>query len=270
MWRADKRRLGTWYCTDGRLCTNNKLAYNNLMRSIYDLFRERLRRCLSLQRNAHKKAKHGDYTHERGRSNNLDKPQLTVRKTLSKSISLEPCVQESIWLWASRHGVNANEMATRDGVSTRRIQFGLAAAACRESRMLKDVRHPPRLVPLFPLGPYSPQSACRRHRPIERGSVFCCMVCHTSGQDDHPALQLDPRFDPKLDDTSTYISQKHLVTKGSVRRRVDNVVGGFLGRVIARYRDAPIEGANRRSGDDKFGDSWRCFSAEMCDLSPME
>ena len=156
------------------------------------------------------KAKHADYTHERGRSNNLDTPQLTVRKTLSKSISLEPCVQESIWLWASRHGVNANEMATRDGVSTRRIQFGLAAASCRESRMLKDVRHPPRLVPLFPLGPYSPQSACRHHRPIERGSVFCCMVCHTSGQDDHPALQLDPRFDPKLDDTSTASLSKTL------------------------------------------------------------
>jgi hypothetical protein len=149
------------------------------------------------------KAKHTEYTHERERRDNLDVPQLTVRKTLSKSIKLEPCVQESIWLWASRHGVNANEMATRDGVSTRRVQFGLAAARCRESRMLKDVRRPPRLVPLFPLGPYSPQSVCRHHRPIERGSVFCCMVCHTSGQDDHPALQLDPRFDPKLDDTST-------------------------------------------------------------------
>ncbi len=31
--------------------------------------------------------------------------------------------------------------------------------------------------------------------PIERGSVFCCMVCHTSGQDDHPALKYSRAVD---------------------------------------------------------------------------
>jgi hypothetical protein len=52
--------------------------------------------------------------------------------------------------------------------------------------------HTPRfLVPLFPLPTmFSPQSACPHHGEIRRGSWFCCMICHRSGMDHHPALQI--------------------------------------------------------------------------------
>ena len=133
-------------------------------------------------------------------------------------MNAEISVRESVWLWDSRHGVNVNEIAAREGVSIRRVQFGLARAQCQESRrFLRDVRRPPRLVPLFPVGPYSPQSVCGHHQPIERGSVFCCMVCHTSGQDDHPALQHDPRFDRKLDSKSGAALSKILCGEKSCR-----------------------------------------------------
>jgi hypothetical protein len=63
-----------------------------------------------------------------------------------------------------------------------------AAPVPRRSRL---AREGPRLEPLFPVGYYTPQSRCPHYGPIERGSVLCCMVCHVSGQDDHPALQLN-------------------------------------------------------------------------------
>jgi hypothetical protein len=56
---------------------------------------------------------------------------------------------------------------------------------------LKKLR-PPRLEPLFPVGHYTPSSRCPHHGPIPRGSDLCCMICHQSGQDGHPALQWDP------------------------------------------------------------------------------
>ena len=57
-------------------------------------------------------------------------------------------------------------------------------------------RRPPTLVPLFPVVPYSPQAACAHHGAIPDGSALCCMVCHRSGVDGHPALQRDHRTDP--------------------------------------------------------------------------
>ena len=143
---------------------------------------------------------HKDRAEERGRNKYPGTPPLVLRRTLNRGIDAELHAQESVWLWASRHGVNANELATREGVSIRRVRLGLVAAHFRESgSFLRDVRHPPRLVPLFPLGPYTPQSVCRHDGPIEQGSLFCCMVCHRSGHDDHPALQRDPRFDQSHD-----------------------------------------------------------------------
>jgi hypothetical protein len=153
--------------------------------------------------------KHKPGNEKRERNNIPCTLQMEVRKRLSRTFNLEISARESVWLWDSRHGVNANEIAIRQGVSIRRVRFGLARARCYESRsFLRDVRCPPRLVPLFPVGPYTPQSLCGHHRPIERGSVFCCMVCHTSGQDDHPALWHDRRFDRKLDCKSSAAFRK--------------------------------------------------------------
>ena len=50
---------------------------------------------------------------------------------------------------------------------------------------------------LFPIGAFTPRSACPHHGPIRTGSDFCCMVCSQSGVDDHPALMRDPRTDPR-------------------------------------------------------------------------
>jgi len=57
--------------------------------------------------------------------------------------------------------------------------------------------HPLTLVdPHVPLGSYTPQSICAHRRALRSGSLFCCMVCHRSGIDGHPALKRDPRTDP--------------------------------------------------------------------------
>ena len=57
---------------------------------------------------------------------------------------------------------------------------------------------PPRLQPLFGVGMHTPLSACPHNGPIPAGSVLVCMICHQSGQDDHPALQPSPD-DPTRD-----------------------------------------------------------------------
>lgn len=156
-------------------------------------------------------------TIEHGRKNVPDRTRVMIRKKLSRRMNLENSVRESIWLWDSRHGIDAKEIAIREGVSVRRVQFGLARARSQEVHSVqRDLCRPPRLVPLFPVGPYTPQSLCGHHQPIERGSVFCCMICHTSGQDDHPALQRDPRIDPRRD-TKPASSQKAFCSEKTYR-----------------------------------------------------
>src|ERR1035438_6097804 len=59
---------------------------------------------------------------ERGRNNTLRTPQMVLRKRLRRRMNVEISVRESVWLWDSRHGVNVNEIATREGVSIRRVQ----------------------------------------------------------------------------------------------------------------------------------------------------
>ena len=105
----------------------------------------------------------------------------------TRAMSLATMAKEYIWLWDVRHGISTNEIATREGVSVRRVRFGVARARAQEKPA--QPKRPfacPRLIPLFPIGPYTPQSACGHNRPIEAGSIFCCMVCHRSGVDDHP------------------------------------------------------------------------------------
>lgn len=51
----------------------------------------------------------------------------------------------------------------------------------------------PMLIPLFPVGEFTPQSRCPHTGPLRRGSVFCCMVCHQSGLDNHPAVRYLPK-----------------------------------------------------------------------------
>ena len=149
-------------------------------------------------------------------------------------LSLAVQAREAFWLQQVREGKATKEIARREGLSRRRVQQGISRATLREreSRLgksraqdfthrmlqersreaspktgkkaavrspLEDPRYPPRLVPLFPIGPLTPQSTCPHHGPIRPGSVFCCMVCSQSGMDDHPALKRYPSTDPPLE-----------------------------------------------------------------------
>lgn len=124
-----------------------------------------------------------------------------------RSLTLEVAAMEYIWLYDSRHGVSIQEIAARAGVSVDRVRFGVGRAKALESKhsmreLSEDlrVRRPDelgfRLIPLFPIGAFTPRSECPHHDTLERGSKLCCMVCHASGMDDHPGLRRDPQTDP--------------------------------------------------------------------------
>jgi hypothetical protein len=92
--------------------------------------------------------------------------------------------------WSLGRAGSTDENIVRGGVSAAKTPLNLACRFSRQSRSFyRDVHRPPRLVPLFPAGGYTPHSMCGHHGPIQRGSLFCCMICHRSGHDDHPALQ---------------------------------------------------------------------------------
>ncbi len=124
-----------------------------------------------------------------------------------RPMSLATAAKEYIWLFDLRHGISIEEIATREGLSAGRVRSGVTRAKGLEKKSSQDspnlpmggngdIVQGPRLIPLFPIGPYTPQSACPHREPIGKGSAFCCMVCHRSGMDDHPALQRDPRTEP--------------------------------------------------------------------------
>ncbi|SRR5579883_77924 len=125
----------------------------------------------------------------------------------SEPLTLTTAAAEYIWLYDYRHGVSVSEIASREGLSVRRVQLGVQRAQAHEELISSDALIEqvtaragticlPRLLPLFPIGPYTPQSACPHRGPIEPGSVLCCMICHSSGMDGHPALQRDPQREP--------------------------------------------------------------------------
>jgi hypothetical protein len=127
----------------------------------------------------------------------------------SRAMTLAVAAREYVWLWDYRHGISPEEIATRDGQSVRRVRLGLARARAQEKGDVQDGQSgaggasasdsalwSPRLIPMFPLGSYTPQSTCAHRRALRSGSLFCCMVCHRSGIDGHPALLRDPRTDP--------------------------------------------------------------------------
>jgi hypothetical protein len=136
---------------------------------------------------------------KRGRSGAASNPKRTDRRASrsSRTLSLAVMAKEYIWLWDVRHGVSTSEIAMREGVDVQRVRIGVARAKALENNCPSDIAiHLPRLVPLFPIGPYTPQAACGHNRPIEAGSTFCCMVCHSSGIDDHPGMLRSPLTDP--------------------------------------------------------------------------
>ncbi len=121
--------------------------------------------------------------------------------------TLKAAARDYIWLYDLRHGVAVREIAVRSGVTIRQVREGIERARALETDRSKD--HPTeelspgragdlgfRLIPLFPIGAFTPQTPCPHHRAIKRGSTLCCMVCHASGMDDHPGFRRDPGTDP--------------------------------------------------------------------------
>ena len=145
---------------------------------------------------------------KRGRAHSTSKC-----KVAPKAVKLDAATRDSLWLAEIRKGADVAAIAEREKLSRQLVQRGLTRARLREladslnrdaneaaptvdQPRPKSERGLPRLVPLFPIGPFTPSTRCGHHHPIRAGSVFCCMVCHTSGMDDHPGLKRNPRTDP--------------------------------------------------------------------------
>jgi hypothetical protein len=155
----------------------------------------------------------------------------------SKIAKLPTDVRESLWLDEVRVGTTIQTIARREQLSTRRVQHGVTRARLRELSAIQrnratssvaggdadsnsEARNLPRLVPLFPIGPLTPSSTCGHHGPIRQGSVFCCMICHTSGMDDHPGLKRDPRTDPRPEPSVPLVAANGVANaKGSRRKK---------------------------------------------------
>ncbi len=112
--------------------------------------------------------------------------RVAVKSRLCKHIPTSgSSISEYVWLCESHRSMSAKNRALRE----RHKEQNNPATLTRGRTGLQIVQRPPRLVPLFPVRSYTPHSQCAHRGPIERGSFFCCMVCHASGQDDHPSLQ---------------------------------------------------------------------------------
>jgi hypothetical protein len=156
----------------------------------------------------------GDQEFHRNSNRRLDSRSMPkeTSPTMAESESdpawtLEVAARDYIWLYDLRHGVGPREIAARGKVSVRQVREGLERARMLERNrlratpveMLKSGSMDDlglRLTPLFPIGSFTPQSACPHHSTIKSGSKLCCMVCHASGMDDHPGLRRDSQTDP--------------------------------------------------------------------------
>jgi hypothetical protein len=127
----------------------------------------------------------------------------------SQILTLEIAAKEYMWLWDLHYGASTEVTATREALAASRVRFGVSRALGQEKAFLGETAiRPPRLVPLFPIGPYTPSSTCGHRGPIETGSLLCCMVCHTSGMDEHPALWHDITTAPTPKRTVTSPTQR--------------------------------------------------------------
>ena len=109
---------------------------------------------------------------------------------------------EQLWLDEVRRGYTAKEIARRDGFSEKYVRRGIRRARGGNSEPGEKAeapapQRPPLLIPLFPVVTFTRSSSCPHKWKIRIGSIFCCMVCHKSGQDHHPLLQRDKLKDPK-------------------------------------------------------------------------
>ena len=169
----------------------------------------------------------------RGQSGSGRLPRAQSR--ITREMTLEIAAKEYVWLWDRRHGCSIEAIAAREGLSVARVRFGVARAQAQQRGSASSARNtavrPPRLVPLFPIGAYTPQSTCAHRRPIEPGSALCCMVCHTSGMDRHPALRRDPRTDPAPEPKPAAPVQEANKKRETRKERRQRLFGAYISRL---------------------------------------
>ena len=136
--------------------------------------------------------------------------------------SLETSIRDYVWLRDSQGKMSEKEPAVRERNRTQWISPALnQTRAVLTSRSFQFSWRPPQLIPLFPVGNYTPSSPCAHRSRIERGSFFCCMICHASGQDDHPALQNNwpVELNSEVNWDATFRSSKYSKQKISLETR---------------------------------------------------
>jgi hypothetical protein len=150
--------------------------------------------------------------------------------------------REYVWLWDARHGTSIQEIADREKLSPRRVRLGISRARAQEQSTTgatadaKAIR-PPRLTPLFPIAAYVPTSGCAHKGPMPRGTLLCCMICHRSGVDGHPALQRDRATDPKPEAKAPPLSSEPAKPMKETRKQKRARIFGKSANPIS---DAPI------------------------------
>ncbi len=109
---------------------------------------------------------------------------------LGKKLTLDSPVGDFVWLRDPSEETRRKEstVVERFNAETSVATF-LHRRSVRRRNSFRDNRRLPQLIPLFPVGNYTPDSECGHCEPIQEGSAFCCMICHMSGQDEHPALR---------------------------------------------------------------------------------
>jgi hypothetical protein len=129
-------------------------------------------------------------------------------------------LRDAEWLRLREEGMSIADLAEEAGMSVRHIKRALSRARKAEEARLNgtdddlattaddaESTEPAsaaplkpwwlELVPIFPVGHFTPSSECPHKGPIPEGSLLCCMVCSASGVDKHPALVRDPATDPR-------------------------------------------------------------------------
>lgn len=139
--------------------------------------------------------------------------------------------RDALWSAKRAEGMTADAIASEAGVSKRLVNRRLAVARGAAAEAPEDPPGKPVswlfLVPLFPIGPFTPLSECPHNGPIREGSLLCCMVCSASGMDGHPELRRDPATDPRPEpkrgpapETSPATSAAKPETRRERRRRL--------------------------------------------------
>src|SRR5262245_16204645 len=141
-------------------------------------------------------------------------------KSFKRTTTLGITARHYLWRCERRRGLQAKTIAGGEGFTVRRIQVGVARARTSVGGdPPRGEPRPPLLIPFFPVGPFTPHSECGHSLPMKDGSLLCCMVCHCSGMDGHPALRPDLSSE-SVRETAPWVHYILRETRRQRRRRI--------------------------------------------------